>query len=334
AEPFGDIGFLDRTRAFAGVQIGIAIGILLLAGLLLLASARKPAFGHVLGVLGIAEITVFALAMRASFPIALLDDPILRRLRAEKPGDYRVLNLAGFPNSAMRYGMYDLWGYEPAVPGRYAAFMKRTQGRDPDDSDIYLDFEATDPLLIMARLRFLILPEGKGIAVKEASQQWPHLFLVGDYQVVSGRDAIYNAIHQSGFDPLRQIVLESRPDPAPAGTPPAGRARLLQQTTDALTIEAETDRPALLVVTDAYSRGWRAVALPGSRQQQYTVMPANYIFRAVPLQAGKHRLRMEYAPWEFPVGLGISLSATGLYLILLVRYAWRVRRTRMARREP
>ena len=69
-----------------------------------------------------------------------------------------------------------------------------------------------------------------------------------------------------------------------------GTVRLLSTTTDSLTITADVARPMLLLVTDSYSRYWRAVALTGSSQSEYQVLPADYALMAVPLGPGHHLL--------------------------------------------
>jgi uncharacterized membrane protein YfhO len=46
-------------------------------------------------------------------------------------------------------------------------------------------------------------------------------------------------------------------------------------------------------------------------------MPANYCLRAVPLQAGHHKILMEYAPRGFRIGLWISIIAAAGWLAAL-----------------
>ena len=118
-----------------------------------------------------------------------------------------------------------------------------------------------------------------------------------------------------GFDPRQTVILEAEPDPAPAAAAAPGTVTLLDASTDQLTIAAELSAPAILLVTDAYRVGWRATALPGSVQQAYTVMPADWVLRAVPLAAGSHRLRLEYLPALFVVGRWVSAAALVLYLV-------------------
>jgi len=51
-------------------------------------------------------------------------------------------------------------------------------------------------------------------------------------------------------------------------------------------------------------------------------MPANYALRAVPLERGKHRLRLEYAPRAFRVGAAVSATAWAAW-ILAAFLLWR-----------
>jgi hypothetical protein len=82
-------------------------------------------------------------------------------------------------------------------------------------------------------------------------------------------------------------------------------------------VSAQTAKPAILLITDTYSRGWKATALSDSVQKSYRVMPGDAFARAIPLYAGQHHFVLKYeAPGFFP-GLWISLGAFFLYL-----FAW------------
>ena len=90
------------------------------------------------------------------------------------------------------------------------------------------------------------------------------------------------------------------------------------------------------MITDAYSKDWRAHGLPGSDQTTYTVMPANYALRAVPLSKGHHRFRLEYLPRAFTIGKWISIVSLVVYLGMVLsctgvgRVLWRSRPSRQA----
>jgi hypothetical protein len=146
----------------------------------------------------------------------------------------------------------------------------------------------------------------------------PHILLVDGWRRIEHRDDIFAALVAQAFDGSKTVILESDPEPAPVAGPDPGAARILSTTTDSLTISADTSRPELLLVTDSYSRYWRAVALKGSSQKQYQVMPADYTIMAVPLGPGHHLLRLEYAPSGWLIGRWISLAALLLYLAALI----------------
>jgi hypothetical protein len=79
-----------------------------------------------------------------------------------------------------------------------------------------------------------------------------------------------------------------------------------------------------LLITDAFTRSWRATALDGSAQAKYQLLPANYILRGVPLIAGHHHLRVEYARDALAIGKWISILASLAFLAVL-GFCWKNR---------
>ncbi len=97
-----------------------------------------------------------------------------------------------------------------------------------------------------------------------------------------------------------------------AGRLDAGSASVVGETASSLTISAHTTSPAFLVVTDQWSPGWEATALPGSSQGQYAMQRADFLLRAIPLAPGNHLLRLSYEPpgrWPGLAIFGVSLLA-------------------------
>lgn len=82
------------------------------------------------------------------------------------------------------------------------------------------------------------------------------------------------------------------------------------------------------LVTDAWARGWRATPLEGTSQRRYDLIPANYARRAVALDWGEHRLRVEYAPPAVCAGALVSAAPWSAWIIALFLCALRRRRTR------
>jgi hypothetical protein len=246
-----------------------------------------------------------------------------------RAGDDRVLELGIGTNAALTLRRFGAWGYDPVVLDRYARLMARTQGWSERMLERILSQPVArdHPALRMLRVRYEVAPSGEVTAFSGAL---PRLLLVEDHLRVDGAEAALDTVMASGFDPRRTVVLESDPVPPPRAASVPGTLRLVSESTDALEIEAELQAPALLLISDAYARGWRARALPGSQQTEYTLLPADYVLRAVPLSAGRHRLVVEYAPAAFRAGAWASSIATWLFVAAALWWGVRTRQRRRA----
>ena len=144
------------------------------------------------------------------------------------------------------------------------------------------------------------------------------LSLVSAARVIPDRDDLMAAMQSPQFDPQRCVLLQTAPEPPPAPGALPGSVRLIDETSDTLTVEADLPQAAILLITDAYCTGWRARSLlPESRavQASYEILPADYFLRAIPLKPGHHRLLVEYRPTAFVVGKWVSLTALAPYVL-------------------
>ena len=300
---------LPASMVFA--SLGLLIAALTLAATVLLAfwTRRQPHAVFLLGALAIAEVFAFARMHRTTFDSVQLAEPQLRRFIAEHPGDYRILDLWN-PNGVMSMGAFDAWGYDPGVTRRYAELINWSEGVAPDVATNYVAFRNFQPLLSMVRLKYVVVRENGMMALHQVtSPPLPRLELVGTYRVHRQREEILHAMTQASFDPRKEVILEQAPVPAPIAAAIQGEARITREGTDFVDVEADVASPSILLVTDAWAEGWRATPLAGSSQNHYQLMPADYALRAVALDRGKHRLRLEYAPLAFRVGAVVSALA-------------------------
>ena len=151
----------------------------------------------------------------------------------------------------------------------------------------------------------------------------PRVLLAQDWILRTTRDDAFIALNSPGFDPAQTVILEESLDPKPVRSGGGGSARVVRSSTDRLIVEVNTPDPAILLITDAYSTGWRARPLHGSDQESYRLMPADYVLMAVPLSAGRHRICIEYSPAGFRIGRWISAVSGVVLLILLITVARR-----------
>ncbi len=309
-----------------GVQTGQAVAlagvIFLLAAAGLLLARRWAPWRWLPVALLLGELGWFAYENLDAKNLVITEPAEVSAYLAARPGDYRVLNFM-WPNNGYFLGKSDIWGANPTGLKRYAEFINFSQGQDPDQPPEFTSFFSLPPIYALLRLRVAFWPQTGYYQIIETPAVLPHVLLVSNYQVLSGRAAILAALMKADFDARKTVLLESEPVPRPQPQAPPGAARLTDSTSDSLTIEADTPAPALLLITDLYSRDWCARALPGSAQASYEILPADYIVRAIPLAAGHHHLLVEYAPPSFRHGLLISLLAalvwSGLFLRSLCR---------------
>jgi hypothetical protein len=245
----------------------------------------------------------------------------------QKPGDHRVLNPYN-PNLAMSMGWRDVWGYDPLIPRRYGELMAWMQQVDIMQI-VRNDLQFRDhPLLRMLGCRYMLTPvEGRIVPAELTGDLMPRAVLVGEWAVEPVRDRAFSLLGQPEFDPRRLVVLERDPS-LPAGrlSGNPGTVRVTESSTDYLTIEADVKAASILVVTDNYADGWRVAPLEGSALDAYEIIPANYTLRGVPLVPGHHRIRMEYRPASFVIGIWLSLAGVAAWLAAAGRLLWRKRR--------
>lgn len=317
---YTDPTFVSRAGQFAVKALLIAAGTTVLLTLLLWSTRFFSKAVYAVAVLAVIEVFAFALNSRETFNLADIRAADIQKYLAQQPGDYRIMNLY-WPNAAISMGAYDVGGYEPgAVRRRYAEFVAWTQGQELDKVDDFPPITRPHPLFALMRCRFAFVPTAEGLKLSQMEKPpLPHLLLVREARVVTGgRDAVLAAMGDAKFDPAATVVLESTPTPAPDPAGKPGEVKLVESTVNSLTIDADLPAPAVLLITDAYAKGWRAVPLPDTAQVSYDLLPADYAFRAVPLAAGKHHFRVEYAPRGYTIGKWVSLASLLAFLAACV----------------
>jgi hypothetical protein len=329
---FSQAGYARHVGVFASQSVLIAAATAGLIALIFVLTRLTPRAGYLLAVVVLAELVVFdRFTQRPTFELAADQPPELCQLAGPTADESRILDPL-LPDLAMTTGGLDLWGYDSFVLRRYMQFIYFTQGWPADNVDYFQHVGALQPtaFLTLLRCRAVLLPQNGRMAVIPLPSLLGRLQLVGQYRLCDDPDKVLAALRAPDFDPCRTVILEEPPAIAPAGIANAGWAKVTDSSTDCLTIQAELSAPAILLITDAYSKFWRARALAGSSQKDYTVMPADYCLRAVPLAAGRHAFRLEYLPTGFLVGRWVSGAAVAAYVVTLVLYLLRRRRGRPA----
>jgi O-antigen/teichoic acid export membrane protein len=269
------------------------------------------------------------------------------RLTSFDGPDEKTLNA----NSAMRYGLEDVRGYDSIIPKQYVEYMKRIH---PQGELLYnriaalytklgdrANYEALDnPLLHLLGVRYVItthtIPnpgyklvyEGE-VKVFENTRAFPRAFIVPRAVAAADQGAALDALQK--LDPAQVVVVEGIAADAlpPPASPQTREARISSYTPREIFVDVNLSDRGWLVLTDNYAEGWKAYLRPfgvkgegvtasgEAVEQQIPIYRGDGTFRAVYIpQAGQWTVRFVYSPRTVILGLYGSFLA-GITLILL-----------------
>ena len=261
-------------------------------------------------------------------------DQVVDYLKQDKE-PYRTLIIPGtYPmsNFLALYGIDEAFGSHGNELKRYDEFTEksylesaRTQA---EYGQRYLDFlfgSKTDLLNVKYLLFRGIFPDtSKYKLVLKAgdknlyrnSNYLPRARMVYNYDVIKEKDKILQRLQEPDFDYRGSIILEEEPgiescrDSSLCVSTPA---RVTEDKINSLTVEAETDKPGLLVLSENAYPAWKAL-VDGKETKIYT---ADYIFRAIPLEKGKHKIDLIYSSKPYNIGKTSSILTGLFYLFIL-----------------
>lgn len=152
--------------------------------------------------------------------------------------------------------------------------------------------------------------------VYENTLALPRARLVARWRTVPDAAAALAAVHDPAFDPRREAIVEGEVPPPPRAADDAapGSARIVAEAAEQVEVEVDAARPGLLVLADLHFPGWH-VDIDGAER---TLLRADYLLRAVPVEAGVHRVRFRYAPWTVPLGAAISATTAVVVAVALL----------------
>lgn len=148
----------------------------------------------------------------------------------------------------------------------------------------------------------------------------PRAFVVSSAQVVPDPEQAVALLQDTGFDPAQQVIL-SEGSPLSGGRE-GSLVEIVAYLPEEIQLEADVQAPCYLILTDTHYPGWEAEVdgLPTP------IIRADLYFRAVPLDAGHHRIVFRFQPASARWGLTISLAAWAAWgLALLVALLYRPR---------
>lgn len=288
-----------------------------------------------LGLLAAAEILLVARVSLATGP-AYPPVPLSHQAAfASLPTEQRIvisdISLSNLP-LRLRLPGGGMAGYDPLQQKRFVEFIAATQGEDPREVDEIVGILRPHPAWRLLRAGLLLTEAGHPVLLD--APPLPRVLLVHRAQLAPLGALRLARLMDPAFDPYTNVLLEEAPrwpDRAVADAADdvdltrTGSATLLEDRHDLLRIQVDSPRLAVLLITDAYAPGWRAVR--EDTAETYPVVSANHLLRGVAVPPGNYILRLEYAPvswligrWLSPAGLAVwGVWGAGLWLRRNVR---------------
>jgi hypothetical protein len=134
----------------------------------------------------------------------------------------------------------------------------------------------------------------------------PHFFFSSDYEVAGGD----RALEEIGrLPPGREVVLEAAPPFPPAANRPDDPAVAVGAfRSNGYRLQVNAPRSGLIYCADSLLPGWTARV----NGRPATILPANYAFRAVAVQAGRSEIELSYWPPGLTLGLVLTALAVAI----------------------
>jgi len=263
--------------------------------------------------------------------------PVVARLQEEAtraPG--RVLMA---PNLAMLYGLYGVAGYDGMIPRRLDEVVRPMQSQLNLVGSGYL---AEVPIFLspvrdLLGIRHVLVPstvvlDGPGLSLEyqaaggriyRSDAALPRAFVVSRGRCLGDEETL-RLIRERAVDFRREVLLAGCATAPLAGNgSPTATAEIDHYAPDRVVITAASDRPGYLVLTDTWFPGWTA-HVDG---RESSVERADYAFRAVRIEPGRHQVEFLYAPGSVRLGLALSVLAL---LAIIGLGGWPRRRTTRA----
>jgi hypothetical protein len=309
----------------------LAVLLLLVGGGLLWAyltavprSRRHYTFGAALVLLVTADLWFFSFKMVRLEPIAPV--PLWQDARAivgESPQRVLPWGVSLFSqNEATRLGLRSVFGYGALEMAALEDFVASVPDPRATTYDILGATYAIAPVPLeqfsQGEGALSLLDHTGAVWVYRRERAFPVVRLVYQAEIIQGRAATIERVHQPGFDPATTAILEQPPDcelgPAPAAS---GRAHIVEERPGYWLIETESASPALLLVSESAYPGWQVRV--GGRPA--TALTAYGVIRAVCIPAGTHLVEWRFMPTIFVAGGVLTVAA-----LLLVVWACSERR--------
>ena len=229
----------------------------------------------------------------------------------------------------MEHHLFDIDGYNIPIQPRYEnlhslIFNKPLASILPLLDMLNVKYVLTEEHVDLQGLSWVL--DGPGTSkLYENDYSLPRAFLVKQFKVLNSNQEFAKAFHELTFDPRTTILLEETPTrflelkkmPDVPNLEPA--FKVLTYENNRIVMETDSPEATFVFMSEAHYPGWKAYV--DGREEG--ILRANYVFRAIAVGPGSHRIEVVYEPLTFKIGMSVSLLTVFLLLI-----AWGISKRR------
>jgi hypothetical protein len=229
-------------------------------------------------------------------------------------------------------------GYDAVYPARWAKYIAVANSGNidakPQGRYAILD-SYTNRLLDLANGKYLVLLEeddttsiyeeltvtgnlekifeDRSVNIFLKRQALPRAFFASQWEFLI-EDEILERLLDKDFPISEKIILEENFAELDQIIDGKGDVKYVYHGSQRDELEVDTSVAGLLFVADMWYPGWKVFV----NGEEKDILRANYTFRAVPLEEGKHKVEFIYDPKSFRIGKWLSLlSATSLLGVIV-----------------
>jgi len=250
------------------------------------------------------------------------DRPLLSFLREKSD---RVMGVSDWlPNILVMHGLRDIRGYDGIDPVRIVQVMQIGEDTEKSRSPSWartqryvpiMDYTKEGqirlhPVLNMMNVRWLLFRgssselrpvfKDHNCEVIENVAALPRAFVPTNIEPAPGEDSTLALMMSKDFDP----AAVSYNDGMLKITDAKGKAEVISEVSDRVTVKAEMETPGMVVLADHWYAGWRAWV----NGKEMPIHRVNHVLRGVEVPAGVSTIEYRFDPLNFRIGVWLTLS--------------------------
>jgi len=327
------VPFFNKIRAPANMMLLAEFSMILLGsfGLLALKEKLKNRFPKIYVYIPLIAVFVIFIEMvpltrinkllygRGWPDVVMAEPPIVQTIQSDYSkldknnffSTFRLNEIGIDRNFLQIFGVYSADGYNPLTLSRQQNYEEA--------------MVQNSKLVDLAGIKYLpckyILSEADNlkkiddnICINE--NYFPVSFFVNNFNVATNEQDVLNLLKNN--DSLHNVVLEKMP---PFGADSSIQAadseiKILQNKPGYWNIEVKNSKNGFLILRQTYYPGWQAKV----NDRQIEIYRADYLFSAIPLQAGVNSIELEFKPQLFYIGEWLSLGGI-IFLFIFAGFA-------------